>query len=228
MVLKGNAPLIAITPDAQTDVLHSSENSYVVRMNYASALAECGALPVILPYLPDDIATLLDRFDGFLISGTTPGISETPSRSDFERALIAAALDAGKPLLGICNGMQMLGVALGGYLGDIEGGHLDESSYHLPAAHPISAAHPINITPDSRISKLLGGDRTHVNSFHRQEIKLGGMMNVVAHAPDGVIEAIEAQAASYAVGVQWHPEYLLSDFDRAIIMDFVAAAGQQK
>lgn len=220
----GLAPLIAITPDCNVNTDMPTEATYLVRMNYASALADAGALPVVLPYLPERIDEVVSRFDGFVISGSTPGISEVSGRTDFELALIEAASSAGKPVLGICNGMQMIGLALGAQLierlADPEPGGID----HLPRPAPLAMAHSIELAPDSRIGRLAQARCVEVNSLHRQAIEAGGRFTVAATAPDGVVEAIEGLGDGYVVGTQWHPEYRLTELDRALLADFIAAA----
>lgn len=216
--------MIAITPDCTTEELVPTEAAYVVRANYAAALAAAGALPVVLPYLPDRIAEIVSRFDGFLISGSTPGISEIPGRTDFELALIRAALAAGKPVLGICNGMQMIGLALGGGLIEKLDPPAPGGPDHMPQPVPSSAAHSITLSVGSRLAGLATAGSMEVNSLHRQAIRPDGDFRVVATAPDGVVEAIESAGSGYMLGTQWHPEYLLTNLDRALLADFVAAA----
>lgn len=218
------SPTIAITPDCQIDPAAPTESTYVVRMNYAAALAEAGALPVVLPYLGDRLDEVVARFDGFLISGSTPGISEMPGRTAFERALIEAALAAGKPVLGICNGMQMIGLALGAHLIDRLVPPAKVGPDHLPQPVPLALAHPIDLSPGSRIGELAGSASTWVNSLHRQAIGPDGRFRVAARAADGVVEAIEGHGPGYMLGTQWHPEYRLTELDRALLADFVAAA----
>jgi len=218
------SPVIAITPDCSFDEDAPTESTYVLRMNYASALAEAGALPVMLPYLPDRLDEVVTRFDGFLISGSTPGISEMPGRTGFELALIDAASAAGKPVLGICNGMQMIGLALGSRLIDrlVPSGLGDTD--HLPQATPVAVAHSVELRPDSRIGQLSQATSIQVNSLHRQAVEPKGRFRVAATAPDGVVEAIEGYGPGYVLGTQWHPEYRLSELDRSLLADFVAAA----
>ena len=216
------SPVIAITPDCST--LGSPENQYILRSNYAEALAQAGALPVILPYLPHAVAEIVERFDGFVISGTTPGILEVPGRTGFERQLIDAALELRKPLLGICNGMQLLGLALGGTLiADITA-HGAQGVDHLPHPVPDRPAHAVDLVEGRWLRRLAAESGASVNSFHRQAISADGRYHVAAIAPDGTVEAIEGKGQGYARGVQWHPEYGLADLDRAIFADFVAAA----
>lgn len=219
-----SAPIIGITPNCQADHESPTESTYFVRMNYADALAEAGALPVLLPYLPDRVGEMVERFDGFLISGTTPGVSEMPGRTTFERSLINAALVAGKPVLGICNGMQMVGLALGARLIERLPSPRSGGPDHLPQLVPTATAHAIALAPDSRLAELAGASRAQVNSLHRQAIGPNGRFRVAATASDGIVEAIEGEGAGYMLGTQWHPEYRLTPLDRALMVDFVAAA----
>lgn len=216
-------PVIAITPDCSAP-LGSAESQYVLRRNYAEAVAQAGALPVILPYLPDAVAEIVERFDGIVISGTTPGVLEVPGRTSFERQLIDAALQLRKPLLGICNGMQLLGLALGGALIPDITAHGAQDVDHLPHPVPDRPAHAVDLIEGRWLRRLAAGPRATVNSFHRQAISADGRYHVAALAPDGTVEAIESKAEGFARGVQWHPEYGLADLDRAIFADFVAAA----
>src|SRR4051812_10269229 len=188
---------------------------------YARPLARLGALPVVVPFLQRgaDRRALLERVDALVLGvgrdlepwrygGTAhpAATAHSPHRDEVELALATEALEAGVPLLGICRGMQVLNVALGGTL------HADHSVLAPPAdAHPggdwsrwrtvVEAAlagapapahpsHPIDIAPGSRLAAALGQTAV-VNSYHHQSIaRLGRGVRAVAHAPDGVVEAI--------------------------------------
>jgi gamma-glutamyl-gamma-aminobutyrate hydrolase PuuD len=216
-------PVIAITPDCSAPS-GATDSQYVVRKNYADALARAAALPVILPYTPDAISDIIERFDGFVISGTTPGIFEVPGRTGFERALIAAALQAGKPLLGICNGMQLLGIALGGTLIDDISAYDPRGVDHLPYPVPDQPAHAVDLIEGRWLHRLAKTSPVMVNSFHRQAMSASGNYHVAALARDGTVEAIEGMGDGFACGVQWHPEYGLTELDEAIFARLAAAA----
>jgi putative glutamine amidotransferase len=220
-------------------------------------LRAAGANPVLLPYLEDAEARAdaLDGADGVLLGfgrdldparyGAGPHAALTPispQRDAFELALAAEALDRDLPILGICRGMQVLNVALGGTL------YRDRSEYppvarehpggdwalwdrvcdHAlglgPAVeHPM---HEITVAPGSRLHAALG-DRAAVNSYHHQAIeRLGHDLEAVACADDGIIEAIERPDREFVLGVQWELQEAWRDDPggRAVFEGFVSAS----
>jgi putative glutamine amidotransferase len=132
-------------------------------------------------------------------------------------------------VLAICRGCQELNVALGGTLHprvhEIEG-RIDHRSRNIPLEGRYEyVAHPVSLTPDGTLVKLAGTAETVVNSVHWQGIDgLGSDLAVEAVAPDGQIEAVRHRQATFAIGVQWHPEYRVFEnrFSRALF----AAWGQ--
>lgn len=203
-------------------------------VTFSRPLARLGAVTVVLPYLetPSERTAVLARVDGLILGfgrdleparfGGTPHPTSTahsPLRDAAELDLARDALAAGVPVLGVCRGMQVIDVALGGTL------HADHSVLPAPAnAHPggdwarwdsvVSAVldggpmpehptHPIEIAPDSWLAGALG-EAAVVNSYHHQSIAtLGRGVRVSARAPDGVIEAIEVPGPAFCLGVQW-------------------------
>lgn len=216
-------PLIGISPDGDAPADAPTEAEYRVRMNYADAIRAAGGCPVILPWHLDDVDEMVDRCDGILVSGGTPGILSKDGRTVFERALIQAALDRCKPVLGICNGMQLLGQTLGAQFVESIAAAIPDAQDHIPLSVPTETAHGVTLTPGSRLQRLAGTDEARVNSLHRQAIAGTGRFTVAALASDGVIEAIEADGHPFALGTQWHPEYRLTALDAAILAAFVKA-----
>ena len=217
----GRRPVILVTPDIRTAA--GAEREFAVRTNYAEAIGEAGGVPLILPYeagTPDAVLTLAD---GILLTGTIPGLEAGPDRRIFELGLIDRALDRGMPLLGICNGMQLIGEALGGRVIRDAPDLLEEVSQHIPQPVPDRLAHAIVIEPATKLFALHGADRAEVNSLHRHKLDGFGRYHVAARAPDGVVEAIEGLGDTFCMGVQWHPEYRLTPLDRAIMGEFVAS-----
>jgi putative glutamine amidotransferase len=195
-------------------------------------LHAAGGLPVTLPQLPDAIETILDRVDGLVLApgrdleparyGREPDplLAPTePQRDEFELALVPAALRRGLPVLGICRGLQVLNVALGGTLvqdvrlvsqwaehpsdpGWRRWKEMERSALHGGAvpAHP---RHAITIAEPSLLASALETTEATVNSFHHQAIdRLGEGLRVTATAPDGVAEAIELDGRP-VLAVQW-------------------------
>ncbi len=206
------------------------------RREYRRALEQHGARVVELPPQADAEAGGLDRL---LLSGGGDMhpryYGECPraelryldcARDEQELSLTGAALAADMPLLGICRGAQVLGVALGG-------GLIQDILSERPGAlaHRIedegqSAWHWVEIAEDSRLSAIMGAGRVNVNSSHHQANgPLGEDARAVAWTEDGVVEAIDGAAHEFALGVQWHPERMPDDDgQRRLFEVFVAAA----
>lgn len=126
-------------------------------------------------------------------------------RDAMEHALVADALQNGKPVLGICRGAQLLNVHLGGTL------HRDLSDFYIesPQIRTVLPRKLIEPAKDSRLAAILGGAPTRVNALHRQAVdSLGGGLRVSAVEESGVVQAIEHTDMPFVVGVQWHPEFL--------------------
>jgi putative glutamine amidotransferase len=190
--------------------------------SYATAVQAAGGLALLLP--PDDTATeapdpLLDRIDALILAGGAdvdpasygaqrhPEIGPTwPERDRFEIALARRAIERGMPVLGVCRGMQIINVALGGtllqHLPDVI--HTDEHR-HTPGAF---VDHEVRLEPGSLAARAAGAERITVKSHHHQGIdELGeGLIATGWSVNDELIEAIELAGEGHALGVLWHPE----------------------
>ena len=159
-------------------------------------------------------------------------------RDRYEMQLFRAFVAAGKPVLGICRGCQLINVALGGTLYQDIPTQLPDSIVHNDAEIYERQLHPMRILPGTRLASLYPGmESATVNSIHHQAVKdLGRDLIVEATAiPDGLVEAIRWAGPSYVLGVQWHPEFLAlgklheEQLDGApILEDFLAAARERK
>lgn len=235
-------PLIGLTADIEERASGSTETAYVLRCNYAAAITTAGGMPVILPYDVSLAASYAEMLDGIVITGGAFDIAPEhygevlqsplvmkPERTDFELALLGEALTRDLAILGICNGMQLLAVKLGGKLvqdiqREIEGG-LD----HLIEPVPKATAHGISISPTSQFAGITQLTAAEVNSLHHQAVQASSYYQTSATcSEDGAIEAIEVQGRHFCMGVQWHPEYHTSAVDRALLKAFVAAAGARR
>jgi putative glutamine amidotransferase len=200
--------------------------------SYARAIERAGGVPVYLP-LQADAAALVARIDALLVPGgddflpprTYPphvrfeAVPET--QLAFDRALVDAALVRGIPVLGICYGMQLVALARGGAL------HYDlATDLHGASEHQLGGGrHPVALEPGSKLAEILGARELSVSSRHHQAVSdPGPELRVAARARDGAIEAVEARAGAFCVGVQWHPESHDEADSEALFRAFVAAA----
>lgn len=231
-------PIIGVTTDYSTKESYSKFPWYALRENYVSFLTNLGAQVIILPCDIDAVSTYCNITDGLVITGGDFDIDPAyynesvrgeirdiiDFRTSFELALFNEYYKLEKPILGICGGEQLINIALGGTL--IQ--HIpDEIANHMIHNAPDAGyrtSHPVNISKDSRLYELCGTDEILVNSSHHQSIKkLGSGLRSAATAPDGVIEAIEDPSHLFCLGVQWHPEFLLTDHDKKITKSFIEA-----
>jgi putative glutamine amidotransferase len=196
-------------------------------LEYVKGVSEAGGVPVILPPSLSFRAAeaLFDGLDGLLLSGgpdldpgyygeePIPELGTTiPEWDALEMALLRLALKRGMPIFGICRGMQILNVALGGTLYQDFPSQLGaEVINHWQTTPKWQVTHEVEVLDDSYLAKITDRPTVEVNSYHHQGIKgLAEDLTVAARCADGVIEALEARDISdrWLVGVQWHPEGL--------------------
>lgn len=243
-------PLIGIpaqTLQAIDGIPEVLPHSWVMNSRYYQVAAGAGGAPVMVPLLHDDLDTLravYDRLDGLLLAGGVdmdpctfgatphPRLGRTdPDRDTVELALAGWAVADRKPVLGLCRGLQVLNVALGGTLvQDIEAeipGALKHDCFPTAGYARDHLAHEIAIAEGSRLAAAFLERTVAVNSMHHQAIRgLAPALHVSARAPDGIVEAVESGTDHFLVGVQWHPEmFEQSDpHTRRLFRDFVEAA----
>ena len=228
------APIIGISAYSETASWGIWElPAAVLPLNYCEQVAAAGGAPVLLPPLPG-VERSVARLDALIISGgpdiepgqygASAGPSTTivrPERDAAEIALFRAALAAGVPVLGICRGMQLMNVALGGaliqHLPDVVG-----HDGHSPTPGAMGT-HEVTVGPSGRLSGLLGPGPLAVPTHHHQGVDvLGTGLTATAWAADGLVEAIELDRP-FALGVQWHPE---AGEDLRLFRGLVAAAAR--
>jgi len=215
-------PIIGITASVDT-----KEGWYRQRSNYVSAIEQCGGLPVILPPSAKRAEVIMTRLNGLLLAGggdldplhfnEDPQYKlhyDHPLRDRFELLLIKAALAQGRPILGICRGIQVLNVALGGTLYQEIHEQVEGVMIHQhPRGEP---THEVKIEQGSLLARLSGKTKLRVNSFHHQAVQtLATGLIVSARANDGIIEAIEDPRHHFVLGVQWHPERIWKEENAA-------------
>jgi putative glutamine amidotransferase len=240
-------PVIGVTPDfnpGDREDMGGREPTYFLRARYPQAIEAAGGIPLILPLSADPAVRerLLAGLDGLLLTGSGPDLPPASygerqryrfpvmsrERSTFELELARLAARSGLPTLGICGGMQVLNVALGGTLLQDIASQVRSALPHRAAQPATRPAHAVHVTPHSLLRRILRRAEIRVNSSHHQAVKtLGPSLVAAAVAPDGVIEAIEAVRHPFLLGVQWHPEFLYDrhDVHRRLFLALVKAAG---
>lgn len=209
-----------------------------LELAYVEAVERAGGLPLIVPMVDSDDAA--DAFaallDGLVVTGgpaVTDGlvgalpddIPETePRRLASDRRLLGAFLDAGRPTLGVCYGMQLASALRGGTLyADVQA-QIDGTAVHSRGRG--GTTHPATVAPGTHLHRIAGSDLV-VNTRHVQALaEPGDGLRVSARAPDGTIEAIETEDGAF-VGLQFHPEAMTPPLD-AVFDDLITRARQNQ
>jgi gamma-glutamyl-gamma-aminobutyrate hydrolase PuuD len=211
-------PIIGITSYLETATFGIwKQEAALLPRTYLDAVLRAGGVPVVLPPLGADAREYVDAIDGLILAGgadldpasyrqqpheQTKGVQQY--RDTFEFSLLSAALDANLPVLGVCRGMQLLNVALGGTLHQ----HLPETNgneEHRPVPGTFGGC-TVKLTPESTLASVFG-DTTTVRCHHHQAADTPApALTVVGRATDGTTEAVELSDKDFVLGVQWHPE----------------------
>lgn len=198
-----------------------------VNASYISAVEEAGAVPFIIPVSSkqEKNRKLIDLCDGLLFPGGEdidpsyygenphPNLGEIrPEVDAFLFHSLLYALEQRKPALGICKGMQMMVVATGGSLyQDIYSQREEETFLHCQTGRRTYGLHQVQVEKDSRLFQILGTEQIITNSMHHQSVRsLGKGLRLSARTEDGIVEAVESPDGRL-IGVQWHPEEMVSD-----------------
>lgn len=205
--------------------------AYCTNAHYLEQVEAAGGIPLQLPLIPGAYTENLEAYvalcDGFLLPGgadfdsswygeallphLTHGAGELDMASQAAGiALVCGAVESGKPVLGICLGIQVLNVAMGGSLYQDIPSQISTGIVHSQKAvlkeDRWKLVHGVRLAEGSLIARLLGGDTAYVNSFHHQAVKaVAPGFTATAWAEDGVVEAME-YGNGRVLGVQWHPE----------------------
>ena len=216
--------LVSTGISARTTGLYREDS--LTGRNYSQAVVAAGGLPLMVAVLDPALAdAYVEQADALVLTGgadvepalfgATPDrwLGSVDERRDaFEIALYRAFRAAGKPVLGVCRGHQVINVA--------EGGTLHQ---HLPAVEGSwqhdqrdlrgAPLHPVRLEAGSRLARAFGRLDVRTNSYHHQAVdEVGAGLVVVARTGDGVVEAIESERGSFVLGVQWHPEMAFKEF----------------
>jgi len=228
-------PLIGISAGLKENTVLSLH-----KINYEK-ISENGGLPIVLPNVIDNelLQAFAEKLDGLLLTGggdidpilfgeePHKDLGEvSPMRDHFEINLTEEMLDLDKPVLGICRGSQVLSVATGGTIyQDIYAQKRGGILQHKQKAPREHASHFVQIAEDSLLYAIVKTNQLKVNTFHHQAIKdVGKNIQISSRANDGVIEAIESNKNAFALGVQWHPEFLNDAASQSIFKAFIGAS----
>ncbi len=232
-------PLIGLN----IDVNASNPAEARIARSYYEAVLACGGVPVLIPPMGTAaLGRVLKQLDGLVFIGGRDYSSQLygeepsslvnplhPDRQEFDIRLMKRALTRRKlPILCICGGCQLLNIVLGGTLyydipSQLDGDHLPHKGEGSPATHPVS------LKAGSRLAKIYRCLRLpSVVSSHHQSIRLPGRnLQVVAWAPDGIVEAVEHTGREFVLAVQWHPERDVAG-NQALFRAFIKAAGNRR
>lgn len=210
------AMVVSYIPDRRT---------LMVRENYIELVRDAGGDPFLLPMGThgETLERMLDRCDGLLLTGgddveparygeeTLPCCGDIAyARDGFEIELIRAAIKRSMPIFGICRGIQILNVALGGSLyQDLAGQLVPEAKAHQQPEPYGQPSHVVKVAPGTPLRELWQVDEMPVNSMHHQGIRrIAEGLAPMAWSPDGLIEAVYMPGERFVRAVQWHPEYM--------------------
>lgn len=197
----------------------NSQGKIEMSQHYFNAVWDAGGIGVFLAYTQDEsrLAEYIDSFDGILFAGGVDidpvhygeqimfdSVEVDADRDAFELALYRHVKQSGKPILGICRGVQLLNVAEGGTLYQHIEGHRQDTPGTQRDQNTL-------IYKDSMLNELTGESEIRVNSFHHQNIKaLASTLVADAESEDGYIEAVHMPGHKFCLAVQWHPEIYYS------------------
>lgn len=231
-------PRIAILP-----LIDADRNSYWMLPGYMEGILGAGGFPIMLPLTneSDNLDAIVDEYDGFLYPGgqdVSPALygaapsaqcgEISPKLDEMSQSLFTRIIQSGKPVLGICRGIQIINVMLGGTLyQDLPSEHPSEVEHHMTPPYD-RVVHEVDIVKDSPLYELLGQERIGVNSYHHQAVKeLSERLKVMAVSEDGLVEAVWMPDQNFVWAFQWHPElsFQRDENSKKIFRAFVDAAG---
>jgi putative glutamine amidotransferase len=214
---------------------------------YSLAINEAGAIPVLIPLgiSLGNIKQLLNHLDGVLFSGG--GDIETArykgeehpdvygvdlERDELEIQLFKAVLAEEIPFMGICRGLQLINVGLGGTLySHISDQHPNAIEHHCPSGNAVgNCVHEVRLIEDCMLFDIIGKSCIKVNSYHHQGVRyVSPLINATGHATDGLVEVLEFSEYPFGIAVQWHPEKMRDDpSSQALFEAFSEAAANYK
>ncbi len=227
--------IIGITLDDEKPGYYSKFPWYAIRKNYLHSIEKYDSIPFPLFQSIDNIDNILNIIDGVIITGGNfdihPSIYghadknsriEKKTRTLFEMELCKKSLIKDIPVMGICGGEQLINVVLGGTLiQDINSLQINKIEHEQKKPRN-QTSHTIKIESKTKLMKIVNEKTIHVNSAHHQSVdKLGKDLIISSKSEDGIIESIESLKHKWCLGFQWHPEFLITNADKKIFIDFI-------
>ncbi len=228
-------PIIGITLDSEESGQYSKFPWYAIRKNHLFSIEKFGGIPFPLFHSLASIPDILSMIDGIIITGGNFDIDPTlygenndhsrslkNTRTNFEMKICEMSLKNNLPILGICGGEQLLNICFGGTLiQDIK--KYNENSLEHEQTNPRNeTSHSVEIKKQTKLFEIIKDSEIQVNSAHHQAVnKLGKNLIISGLARDGIIESIESTELDWCIGVQWHPEFLITKADKLLISSFI-------
>lgn len=216
-------PIIGLTSQYEYAV---GRNFNKLNYTYIDAIMKAGGVPIILPILTDEetVDRYIDMIDGLILTGgedVSPLLfGEEPikevknicyHRDEMEISIFNKAYEKGIPVLGICRGLQVFNVALGGTLYQDIHVQIPDALGHVSTYNIEGGYHSINLTKGTMLYDIFKEEKISVNSQHHQSVKdLGRNLKVNAKSLDGVIEGVESTTDKFILGLQFHPEAMIN------------------
>ena len=231
-------PIIGITLDSEDAGLYSKFPSYAIRKNYLHSIEKFGAIPMPLIHSFTNIKDIFSLIDAVIVTGgnfdINPALYNQKNnlsrtikniRTNFEIKICEMSLRLNIPFLGICGGEQLLNVCCGGTLiQDIR--KFNKNALNHEQLNPRNeTSHSVFINKQTKMYSIVKSKKIQVNSAHHQAIDRPGKNLIISGtSEDNIIESIESTEHDWCIGVQWHPEFLITKTDNLLISNFVKFA----
>ena len=228
-------PIIGITLDSEESGQYSKFPWYAIRKNYLFSIEKFGGIPFPLFHSLASLPDILSMVDGIIITGGNFDIDPTlygenndhsrslkNTRTNFEMNICEMSLKNNLPTLGICGGEQLINICFGGTLiQDIK--KYNKNSLEHEQTNPRNeTSHSVEIKKQTKLFEIIKDSEIQVNSAHHQAVnKLGKNLIISGLARDGIVESIESTEHDWCIGVQWHPEFLITKADKLLISSFI-------
>lgn len=229
-------PIIGFTLDVEKPGGYSKFEWYAIRKNYLQAIEKLGGIAFPLSHNLKNVDDYGDIIDGLIITGGNFSISpklygekttrfsknQKKIRTKFEYYICKKSLKRNIPVLGICGGEQLLNVFFGGTLIQHIKTYKPNALNHEQPQPRNQTSHSVIIEKSSKLYKIIKKNRINVNSAHYQSVNIPGKnVTISGKSIDGIIESIENNKYRWCIGIQWHPEFLITNSDKLIFKDFI-------